>query len=327
MKFAVGRGEEAILIAGAGALGSVIGGMLARAGERVTLLGRKPHLEAIAARGLEIEGLWGEHRVRGIELATDGSELCGPYAAVLVTAKAYDTATVGRLVAPHLGPDSVVISVQNGLGNVEALEAAVGKGRVIGGRVIFGAEVVSVGRVRVTVYADPLLLGAPDPCARPELQAAAARWAERLDRAGVPAEPTERIAAALWGKVLYNAPLNPLGALLGCRYGELAADPDARMLMDGIIEEAFTVAHAEGIELPWADAAAYRETFYGRLVPVTADHRSSMLQDLERGRPTEVDAINGAVWARGRRRNIAAPLNAAMTRLMHVRARRARRQG
>ena len=310
--------RERILVAGAGALGSVVGGLLGAAGWPVTLLGRGAHMEAIRARGLAIDGLFGIHRVRGLVCATDASELRGPYAAIFLTVKAYDTAAVAAAVGPELAPDGVLLSFQNGLGNVEAAERAVGEGRVLGARVIFGAELLEPGRVRVTVYADPVLIGSPEPSDAGRA-AAAARWATALAAAGVPAEPTDAIAAELWAKVLYNAALNPLGALLGVPYGELPAHPDTRTIMDTVIEETFAVARAEGVALRWPDAAAYREVFYGRLVPATAAHRSSMLQDIERGRPTEIDAINGAVAARGAKRGLPAPVNATLARLIRAR--------
>jgi len=137
---------------------------------------------------------------------------------------------------------------------------------------------------------------------------------------------TERIVPTLWEKVLYSAALNPLGALRGLTYGELAADRDGRAVMDRVIAEAFAVARAEGVALAWPDAAAYREVFYGRLVPSTASHRSSMLQDLERGRRTEIDAICGAVAARGAARGVSAPANQALAQLVHARERNARRE-
>jgi 2-dehydropantoate 2-reductase len=312
---------DPILIAGAGALGSVVGGLLAAAGWRVTLLGRRAHLDAVRAHGLAIEGLFGAHRVRGLACASDPAELRGPYAAIFLTVKAYDTAAVAAAVAPHLAPDGHFLSLQNGLGNVEAAERVLGAPRVLGARVIFGAELVAPGRVRVTVYADPVLIGSPDPTEG--ARQAAAAWAAALAAAGIPAEATDALVAELWAKVLYNSALNPLGALLGVPYGDLALHPDTRAIMDAVIDEAFAVSRAEGVTLPWADAAAYRDAFYGRLVPSTAEHRSSMLQDIERGRPTEIDAINGEIAVRGARRGLPAPVNATLTRL--VRARAARR--
>jgi 2-dehydropantoate 2-reductase len=254
---------------------------------------------------------------------TDTRELDGPYDTVLLTVKAWDTAAMAAAVAPQLATDGMLVSLQNGLGNMERAAAAVGGARVLGGRVIFGAELPRPGEARVTVFADPVLIGSPDQADRARV-AAADRLARRLDAAGVPARETDAIVAELWAKVLYNAALNPLGALLGLPYGALPEDPDTRATMDAVIDEAFAVATADGVALPWPDAAAYRETFYGRLVPSTAAHRSSMLQDLERGRPTEIDAINGHVVARGAALGVATPVNATLARLIRARARQGR---
>src|SRR6478735_1460909 len=121
-----------ILIAGAGALGSVFGGFLRRAGDDVTLLGRAAHLDAVARDGLRIDGLWGDHVVRGFAVATDPSTLRGPFDAILLPVKSYDTATAAAAVAPLLADDGVTISLQNGLGNVEEVERAVGLERALG---------------------------------------------------------------------------------------------------------------------------------------------------------------------------------------------------
>src|SRR4029450_8320258 len=307
-----------VLIAGAGALGSVFGGFLRRAGLDVTLLGRAAHLDAIAQRGLAIDGIGGDHHVAGFAVATDPAALRGTFAAILVTVKSYDTAAMATAIAPLLAPAGVVISLQNGLGNVEALESAIGAERTLGARVIFGAAVTSPGHVRITVFADPTAVGALTPGRHPGRDAAAQRWAEIIDRAGVPAVFTDRLASLLWAKVFYNAALNPLGALLRVHYGALPEDPQSCALMDQVIAEAFAVAQAENVGLPWSSAAQYGKEFYGRLVPATYDHRSSMLQDLERGRRTEIDAINGAVWARGGARGIQTPVNETLTRLVHA---------
>jgi 2-dehydropantoate 2-reductase len=313
-------GADEVLIAGAGALGSVVGGLLAAAGWPVTLLGRPAHMEAVDARGLAIDGLFGTHRVRDLRCATNPAQLGGPYAAAFMTVKAYDTAAMAAAVAPRLARDGFLLSFQNGLGNVEAAERAAGASRVLGARVIFGAELIAPGQARVTVYADPVLIGSPDP-SDTRRQEAAARWAAELSAAGIPAKLTGALVAELWAKVLYNAALNPLGALLGVPYGDLPADRDTRMIMDAVIEEAFAVARAEGVELAWPDAAAYRDVFYGRLVPSTAAHRSSMLQDIERRRPTEIDAINGQVAARGAVHGVPTPVNATLARLIRARTR------
>jgi 2-dehydropantoate 2-reductase len=154
----------------------------------------------------------------------------------------------------------------------------------------------------------------------PAAETRAREWAVRFDRAGVPTQFSSDVHAALWGKVLYNAALNPLGALLGVHYGALMENLETRAVMDAVIDEADAVARAEGVRLPWATAADYRRVFYERLVPSTYDHRSSMLQDLERGRRTEIDAINGAVWKRGAARGMVTAVNELLTRLVNARS-------
>ncbi|HEV7733028.1 MAG TPA: 2-dehydropantoate 2-reductase [Candidatus Binatia bacterium] len=312
-------GPVPVLVAGAGALGSVVGGLVARRGWPVTLLGRHDHLDAVARDGLFVEGLYGDHHVRGLACATSADELQGTFGAILLTVKAWDTAAMSAAIAPRLAVDGTLISMQNGLGNLEAAAEVVGAARVLGARVIFGSEIAAPGRVRVTVHAAPTLIGSPTGG-----DDAAVRWAAALADAGIPSEPTRTLLAELWAKVFYSAALNPLGALLGVPYGWLPDDPDARAIMDEVIGEAFAVAVASGVELPWTDADAYRALFFGRLVPSTARHRSSMLQDLERGRPTEIDAINGWVVRRGAALGVPTPTNATLTRMIHARVRRAR---
>jgi len=307
------------LIAGAGALGSVFGGLLREREHDVTLLGREPHLRAIQKDGLRIDGIWGEHFAAGFACAENASDLTGPFDVALVCVKSYDTAGIATQIAPVLASDGIVLSLQNGLGNVEMLEEHFGAARVLGARVIFGAVVDAPGRARVTVYAEPVLVGPWCAMSADPRHALAHKWADIFAACGIPSEYTGQLPAALWAKVFYNAALNPLGALLSLHYGALPERPEVRAAMDRVIDEAFEVAIAEGVRLPWSDAAAYRDVFYDRLVPSTYDHRSSMLQDLERGRRTEIDAINGAVWRRGNARGMSAPYNETLTRLVHAR--------
>ena len=311
---------ERILVAGAGALGTVFGGFLAAAGHDVTLLGRASHMDAIAASGLALDGLFGAHRVRTLTVATDAGGLAPPFDVVLLTVKAFDTASMLATVVPLLAPAGCVVSLQNGLGNLERVRAAVGPERAVGARVIFGAEIAVPGAARVTVCAEPVAVGAVVP-GNGAAEAHARRFAARLGEVGIPAEYVGDVQAYLWAKVFYNAALNPLGALFGVPYGALADDPDTRAIMDAVIEEGYAVAQARDVTPRIATAAAYREAFYGHLVPSTAHHRSSMLQDLERGRPTEIEAINGCLWAFGRDGGVATPVNATLTRLIRWRER------
>jgi 2-dehydropantoate 2-reductase len=309
-----------ILIAGAGALGSVFGGLLGAAGHEVTLLGRAPHLARVAAAGLVIEGLFGAHRVRNLHVAFDASELRPPFDAILVTVKSFDTEAMLAATAALLAPAGALISLQNGLGNVERVLAAVGPERALGGRVIFGAEIPRAGMVRVTVNAAPVAIGAAI-AGTPAAEAQARTWATRLADAGIPTEYTSDVLAHLWAKVCYNAALNPLGALFGVSYGALAADADTRTIMDVAIDECYAVAAARGVAMTPATADAYRALFYERLVPPTAQHRSSMLQDIERSRSTEIEAINGCIWTYGRAAGIPTPVNMILTCLIRARER------
>lgn len=308
-----------VLIAGAGALGSVFGALLCRAGHAVTLLGRDPHMEAIRRAGLHVSGIWGEHHADGLYATTRVEDTGDEFDAILVCVKSFDTEAITRGLEGRLQPQGVWLSLQNGLGNAEAIARAADSRRVLAARVIFGATVDTPGQVRVTVYAEPVLVGAPLAADNAGLIELAGDWAAAFAAAGIPAEPCADVGAALWGKALYNAALNPLGALLGVHYGALPEHPDTRALMDLVIDEAFAVAQAEAVNLPWASPAEYRSIFYDRLVPSTYDHRSSMLQDLERGRRTEIDAINGEIWRRGIRHGIVTPTNEALTRLVRAR--------
>jgi len=311
-----GKAPE-VLVAGAGAIGSVVGGLLAIGGAGVTLLGRPEHLGAIARRGLAIEGIWGRYEIKDLAVAADSTALRGGYDLVLLSVKSYDTDAMLEIVAPLLDRDGSLISLQNGLGNVEKVLAAVGPGRALGARVIFGAEIARPGVVRVTVCADSVLIGAVAAHDGRACQKAK-RWAERFAASRIPCEYTPDLCAALWGKVLYNAPLNALAALLRVPYGVLAELEEAREIMNVLIEEAFGVALAVGVKLPWKQVEDYKRVFYGRLLPATREHRSSMLQDLERGRRTEVDSINGSVWRLGRRAGVPTVVNETITRLVHV---------
>lgn len=308
-----------ILVAGAGALGSVFGGFLRRAGFAVTLLGRAPHVDAVAARGLHIDGIWGEHHVDGFSVATEVGDLAEPFDAILITVKSFDTSAIAESSRPLLRDDGFAISLQNGLGNVESVEAAFGPARTLGARVIFGAEIHRPGQVHVSVIADPNAVGSLDRRLDPRREAAALEWARRFDDAGIPSAYTDELPSRLWAKVLYNAALNPLGALLGVHYGALPERPESVAIMNDVIEEAFQVAIADGAIFPWQTAADYRREFYDRLVPSTYHHRPSMLQDLEAGRRTEIAAINGEVIRRGAQYGIATPVNQTLIRLVHLR--------
>lgn len=308
-----------VLVMGAGAVGSAVGGFLAKGGHRVAMVGRDPHMTAIRERGLRIDGIWGEHLIRGLRTFTSVQQVPREhFDLVLITTKSYDTGDAARQVLTLLSDDTLVISLQNGLGNIETISEIVGDHRAVGGRLIFGIKIPEAGRAEITVYADKVMLGSPRrkvDLAR--LEAVAAAFTE----AGIPAEATLEIGQFIWGKVFYNCCLNPLSALLGVTYGELSEHAETRQIMTSIIEEIFAVAAAQGVALSWRSPVEYQQLLFGRLIPDTYAHHASMLQDVMRGNRTEIDSLNGAVARLGEDAGVPTPVNLMLTRLIKVKER------
>ena len=296
-----------VLMYGAGALGQALGCMLAAAGNEVTLVIRERFLAVLEKGGLSVTGIFGDYRVdpTHLNLTTSVTDSDGaPFDAVLITTKSYDTTaavndikTLKRCVCP-------IVSMQNGCGNVEQLIDAFGPERSFGARVITGFEIVSPGRISITVSADDVHIGAGISGSVPEPAVVLART---IADAGLPCIAVEDIHLSLFAKLLYNCALNPLGAILGVPYGALAEQQETTAIMDSVIEETFNVVEAMGKRLTWKDPEEYKHHFYQTLIPATREHRSSMLQDLEQGKPTEVEALVGYVSSNGRRCNISTP--------------------
>ena len=301
-----------ILIFGAGALGQGIGGFLAAAGNDVTLLLREKYARAISEGGLDVTGILGERRVPPgeIHLATNADELTGEnFDFILLSVKSYDTAASIPLIARIASDETIITSIQNGYGNVEALEQAFGPERVLCARVITGFRVPKPGSVDITVHADDVTVGSFSSKRHP----AALQLADALCAAGIPARTSENVEADLWGKIVYNIALNPLGAILGVHYGALGHSEYSRAVMDRMIDEAFAVMARLDFPCRWATADEFREIFYSKQIPATYDHRSSMLQDITAGKRTEIDCLNGAVVRLGREAGVATPVNSAIT--------------
>jgi 2-dehydropantoate 2-reductase len=304
-----------VLVAGCGAIGSVFGCLLRKAGHDVTLFGRDWHLRAIADHGLGLDGIWGKHHSEGFHLASKRKDLSGEYDLVIVAVKSYDTSAIVAQIRECVKADGIVLSAQNGLGNIECLGVSFGAERSLGANILVGAKLSAPACVTVTVQAAPIVIG-PLEVSDCVMMERIHSWIRAFGQAQIPCEATPNILAYLWAKVFYNAPLNPLGALLHVHYGALGDNSELRDIMDGVIDEAFAVAAASDIDLLWPNSNEFRKFFYGHLLPTTYDHRSSMLQDLERGRRTEIDAINGQIWRYGQAQGIATPFNEILTRLI-----------
>ncbi len=305
-----------VLVTGIGALGTVFAALLKESGHRVFGLVKEKHLAALAGGRVSVSGIWGEHdaRLDGVT-ASVGPLRAESFDLIILTVKSYDTAAAIAQVKTLIGSNTLVVVAQNGYGNYETVSGAAGREHTLLGRVIFGAKLHGPGRAEVTVIADDVRIGQPHAAVPAERIAAVAA---AFTAAGIPTSPAENIEAVLWDKILYNAALNPLGALLECSYGDLAANGETRGVMDRIIDEIFAVAKARGTALNWPSAGAYRDHFYGRLVPPTARHYPSMYYDLKAGKRTEVDALNGAVVALGRELGVPAPVNEVVAALIRA---------
>lgn len=303
------------LVFGAGAVGSAFGGFLRKAGNPVTLFGRSAALAPIREHGLRISGIWGDHRVHGFDLCSDPALLAPGFDVILFSVKSYDTRGAARLLKPLLTPDTLVISLQNGVGNVEMLREVTGHGPILAGRVIFGSALPAPGHVTITVYTEPVMIGFPAAVSGqipPALQKKAEDAASIIAASDIPCGYTREIEKFLWAKMIYNCALNPLGAIHRVPYGALMDNPGWRTLMDGVVREIFDVTRARGIPLFWNRPEEFLAIFYSKLIPDTRHHRSSMLQDLERGRKTEIASLNGIICAYARESGLSAPMNCGL---------------
>jgi 2-dehydropantoate 2-reductase len=304
-----------ILIYGAGALGQALGCILAADGHQIDLVLRPRFIEQIAESGLQVTGILGDFSApkEKCTLFHHIDQADKSYDYVLITTKTYDTAMAVRDIATLGDRAAVVVSMQNGCGNVEMLERCFGPAKTLGARVITGFAIVRPGLIDITVSADGIHVGG---CVRGSMPGTARRLAEMIARAGHPALAVEDIHLSLFAKLLYNCALNPLGAILGVHYGLLAEREETRQLMNKVIDETFAVITALGGYLPWPAPDAYKKFFYDTLVPATYNHRPSMLQDLENGKPTEVDALTGYVSAQGSRLHLTSTVCEFLTALV-----------
>jgi 2-dehydropantoate 2-reductase len=306
-----------ILILGAGAIGSAFGGFLAKSGNRVIFFGRENCISAINSRGLFIEGIWGSHHITNLKGYSSLSKIARLegrlFDLVLLTVKSYDTDSVMHTYLNTFGKSNLTVSLQNGLGNVEIVSALMGKEKTIGGRVIFGAELLEPGIVKITVYADKVVLGSLKGGVPLDKVQEVCRL---FDKAGIPTTWTSEIEKFIWGKVFYNSALNALSCLLEVSYGELLNNEYARMIMQDIVDELFTVIHRNKIPLDWDSADAYITHLFTQLIPPTRDHYSSMLQDIRHGKRTEIDALNGKVVSLAEESACDLPVNRVLTALV-----------
>lgn len=272
-----------VAVMGAGSLGSLIGGLLATK-HRVTLVGRQEHMRAIAAEGLQMTGLI--ERTVHPATTTSWDTLETPDLAV-VTVKSYDTATAGEAIARK--PPSRVLTLQNGLGNVETLRTALpDRCTVLAGTVTYGAIQETSGAVRCTGRGT-VTIGSPEGGRSPPAEEIAAAFRETP----LMCEAAAEMPRLLWEKVAINAAINPVTALARVRNGAILEKP-LRPIASAATREVVRVARRQGIDLDMEDTLERLET----VARQTSENTSSMAQDLIGGSETEIEAITGAVIRR-----------------------------
>ncbi len=289
-----------ILVVGAGAMGSFLGGLLASRND-VTLVCRRPHADAIRRSGLRITGK--THIVARPHVVTSVRDT--PKAdLVLIATKSYDTEPAVESVRP-LGRRSLFVTLQNGLDNPEVIARRAR--RVIAGTTGIGVTFLRPGEVRHAGIGDTVLGSFVGTTADD-----AVLVRDLFVEAGIPTEASPNIHRDLWLKVIVNCAINPLTAITRLKNGSIARTPWLAEAAASVCREAAAVARATGIDIDDAEAVNHMVTIARR----TRENRSSMLQDVEARRRTEIDAINGAVVRAAAGHGIAAPLNAALYALV-----------
>ena len=294
-----------IAVMGAGAVGCYYGGVLARAGHQVTLVGRAHHVEAVRRDGLYLETRSFQGHVP-VRASTDAAAARGAEL-VLCCVKATDTERAAAELAPHLPADAVVLSLQNGVDNADRLRAVLRR-KVIAAVVYVAAEMAAPGHVRHHGRGELVIGASPGSEALARL----------LGDAGVPVELSDNVAGALWAKLILNCAYNALSAITQVPYGQLVQGEGVEEVMRDVVRECLAVAAADGVTVPGDTWEAVR-----RIAATMPAQRSSTAQDLARGRRSEIDHLNGYVVRRGRAHGLETPVNRllhALVRLLEERA-------
>ena len=302
-----------VAVLGAGAVGGYYGGMLARAGAPVTLIGRPAQVDAIARDGLTIE--WADRRETIPVAAATDPAAASDADVVLVCVKSLDTEAAARALQPHLRAETAVLSLQNGVDNGQKLRSVLAQ-PVFATVVYVGAVNVAPGVVRHTGRGD-LVLGplAHDLARNASLAARAQSLAATFEHAGVPCVASATIEADLWRKLSINCVYNAISAVGHAEYGRILAHGPIRELIPLIVAECVEVARADGVALdegPLLQASL-------AVGAAMATQISSTAQDMRRGRKTEIDALNGYVADRGAALGIPAPINRTLHALVKLR--------
>jgi len=292
---------------GAGAVGGYFGGLLARGGADVTFIARGKHLDTLRAKGLTVKSIKGDFSIP-CKARGDPKEV-GPVDLILFSVKSYDTERATRQALPMVGKEAVVLSLQNGIDNEEKIAGIVGKEKVLAGVAYIGSSVPEPGVI---------LHEAEGKIAFGELDGGLSERIFKLkaffDRCGLPAEASPNIRQALWSKLAWNAPFNAINALVGGTVKAIVENPHTLELARLVTAEVVAVAIASGVPLGVEEVWERNLRFSRR-----SDIKTSMLQDLEAGRPLEHEALNGIIVKTGAELGIPTPYNFALYALLSQR--------
>jgi 2-dehydropantoate 2-reductase len=294
-----------IAILGAGAMGSAIGALLAKAGNDVTLIDVwKEGVEAINRDGLKIQNKAGDIATHNIHAVHSPAQLAGPVDLLLVFVKCYHTVDAVKSALPVLGADSTVLSLQNGWGNGPRIAEAVGKERVVLGVCYHSATVLGPGHV-LHGGQGKTFIGEMDGAVTPRVQ----KIAETFKAAGVDIEASAQVLKEIWSKLALNVATLPTSSAIKLTAEKLPNTPEMQSLMRALLLEVVSVAQLQGIALDFTERWNAITGLLGKLAPNT---KGSMLQDVENRRRTEIDVMCGAIVEAGQRLGFATPYNNAM---------------
>lgn len=309
----------AITVVGAGAIGCYFGGMLARAGMPVTLIGRSTHVEAIKRGGLHFLSRGVDARIQ-VAASTDMAAI-GTARLVLFCVKSLDTEAAARAMTPHLAPDAVILSLQNGVDNAERIQAHAAN-VVMPVLVYAAATMPAPGAVQHTGGGDLVVGLTGQSHGDDAMQRRMGEIVALFTAAGVPIRVSDNIEGELWTKLVMNCAYNAVSALGRSSYGRMVAMPEVRAVMVEAVGEAMAVAKAKGIRLPddLVEAAI-------KLADAMPQTMSSTAQDIGKGRRTEIDHLNGYVVCQGETLGIATPVNRTLHALTKLLEQSVRGQG
>jgi 2-dehydropantoate 2-reductase len=295
-----------VAIVGAGAVGGYFGGMLARSGASVVMIGRGPFVNAVGGRGLDLDTIQFREFVR-VDASTELSAVRDA-GLVLFCTKTVDTIATARAMTPHLSPTATVVSLQNGVDNAARIRATTGID-VMPAVVYVAASMPAPGHIKHIARGD-LVVGPSSDRAQ--------GVASVFERAGVPCRISDNIEGELWTKLIWNCALNSISALGRARYGQIAKDAAAWSVVESVVREVLEVAEAAGIVLP--EVHTLDQAMQGTLGIATAmrDAFSSTAQDIARGKITEIDSLNGYIARRGAEIGVATPVNRALYALVKL---------